>query len=362
VRWAPWLTALLLWPIAFPAAAQSGPAMVVAYDHGHAVITLDAGGAAVLLPVPPTAAAPRLVSTAAIDRLRDQSAPRLVAVADLDPCFPHPRLAPPVRPAPAPVQPATRPGDASVSLFAPTDAAGLQHWIAATGQTLTPDSAAFLAAQRRSGAGFLALRPTPARGWAVQIAYDAPQVPLPVMVRDPGTPSPDLIILTLTRTGGLAPAARLDRVPSGMDLPEYVGSQFPAVYDAILRHHLAQPGGPAILAEFAAPADPSAALPLLGVAWPGLANLTRLHTQFPPPTRVLRPSPALAAFQTSYTTHIAWKGQYTLACAAGFDYRHALTARWQAENATLSALTGWRPADIRAAMVAHWQSTREPSD
>jgi hypothetical protein len=67
--------------------------------------------------------------------------------------------------------------------------------------------------------------------------------------------------------------------------------------------------------------------------------------------------------RVQYLTRIGWKGQYTLACSAGFDYRHALTARWQAENATLAALTGWQPDAIRHAMVAQWQRTREhPSD
>ena len=67
------------------------------------------------------------------------------------------------------------------------------------------------------------------------------------------------------------------------------------------------------------------------------------------------------AARTVFQTQIAWKGQYTLACSAGFAYRHAVTARWQREAATLANLTGWQPADIRRAMVADWQEHKEPA-
>ena len=64
-------------------------------------------------------------------------------------------------------------------------------------------------------------------------------------------------------------------------------------------------------------------------------------------------------FRPVFTLRVGWKGQDTIACTAGYDYRVALAHRWLDESGRLARLTGWDPAAIRAAMVAQWNRARE---
>jgi hypothetical protein len=318
--------------------ARNGPHVVLAI----AVALPRTGTAsAVLIPLPGPMTQPRLgaFDPAALDALLAETAPRVIPSADLDPCFQHAPAAP-VAPMLANDAVTGQVGRPDFVLFTHADR-DLVDWLGKRGLPSTG-----LAALQHNAAPVLALGVAPMSGpvavASVQLRYDAPQVTMPALPA-----GADVTLLALTQGGRMEPIGLKNRrVPAGVDMPEFALDQFAHVYAAVLRHQ-----AEGALLEFAGPA-----------AAAGGKFVTRLQLRSPPDL-TLGETSDVAPYRVEYRARIGWKGQYTLACSAGFDYRHAITARWQAENATLAALTGWRPEEIRKAMVDHWQRTREkPAD
>ncbi len=161
-------------------------------------------------------------------------------------------------------------------------------------------------------------------------------------------------------------------------VPDYVQDRFAAFYDATFGKQVAKSGASAVFVEYAWPmapgvalCDPCSSIPLrpeetseLG-AGPQAAPLflTRLHVRYDnahfPEDLQFQETPDREQFQARYVMRVAVKTRSVITCSAGRRYRDVLAKRWRQENANLATLTGWNPDDIRAAMVEHWNRTRE---
>ena len=92
---------------------------------------------------------------------------------------------------------------------------------------------------------------------------------------------------------------------------------------------------------------------------PDRSFITRLHVRYDrehfPEDLQFQETPDTEQYQARYVMHVAVKTSNVTSCRAGREYIDSLRDRWRHENASLAELTGWAPADIRTAMVAHWE-------
>jgi hypothetical protein len=353
------LAALLV--AAVPAAGQTLPGraiVVVASDNTGQTLTLaltaDAPGPyAVLLAVPAATRndPPRVIDAAPLRWLLGQTAPQLLGTSDADPCFAHPKA-----PTPTPIEPAdplagplTRPDTEVFSAPGPA----LTAWLAAHKASMSASAIATLA---RDGSAILAIGAPAGTGVAhLQPLQWHEKRPLGRLSALPQ--GADAMVIILAPQGRVLASPIASRpLPASVELPEFVRGQFAHFLDALTAHQTEN--SLAALVTFAGPA----AAPALGAPQASFATRLRLRTDLGGdwPALSLHTTADTLPLRATYTSRIAWKGKYTLACAAGFTYRHVLTARWQEETATLANLTGWRDSDIRKALVSQWQATREP--
>jgi hypothetical protein len=192
----------------------------------------------------------------------------------------------------------------------------------------------------------------------------------------------DLIVYALTRNGRVESSNyQTARVPTGMNIPEYVQGQFGKFYQAAFERAHAAHDRRAILTEYAwnmASCDPCSAEPLsqdelraLGVFWlddaartlparqfrgrpvgQASAVLTRLHVRYDqdhfPEDLMFQETGDQQTFQARYVLNHPWKGEAS--CEQGRRYLAALRDRRREEARTLGQLTGWEPAEIQLQM------------
>ena len=212
------------------------------------------------------------------------------------------------------------------------------------------------------------------------MAFESPRFGLPIRLGTVNAAGKqDLYVYALTRTGRVETANyRTVRLPSNVEIPEFVAEDFDDFYRAMFARALDQENGRAVFLEYAwdmAWCDPCAADPLsrkelreLGVFWlPDSGGrraspaqdvfVTRLHLRydqatFPADLR-FQETGDRGNFQGRYVVRRAWEG--ALDCAAGAEYSAVLSDRHDAEARQLAALTGWSLADIRERMPAQAQ-------
>jgi hypothetical protein len=224
--------------------------------------------------------------------------------------------------------------------------------------------------------GFTYLRP-------LQVAYESPKFMLPIRL---GTVNADgaqeLFVFTLTKKGRVETTNyRTVRLPSNLEIPAYVKSEFPKFYRAVFDAQVARERMSAVFLEYAwdmAWCDPCAADPLsneqlrkLGVTWlpdagpsptarrpPQFAGgsdvfVTRLHVRYDgrtfPEDLVFQETGDRTNFQGRYILRHAWSGKST--CKAASDYVNGLPGRREKEAQNLANLTGWDIAQIRRDMA-----------
>jgi len=214
--------------------------------------------------------------------------------------------------------------------------------------------------------GFTYLRP-------LQVAYESPKFMLPIRLGMVNADGPqELYVYALTRKGRVETTNyRTVRLPSGMDLPLFVKTEFGPFYKAMFTQAVKQEKMHAVFLEYAWDmgwCDPCAADPLsvdelrqLGVFW--LADgggvrqrggardvfLTRLHVRYDathfPEDLVFQETADRTNFQGRYVLRHPWTG--TESCEAASRYRTELARRQEEEIRALSQLTGWPIAEIR---------------
>ncbi len=342
-------------------------------------------------------------------KLEAYSAPRLVEYHDPDPCEliqPMAGLAMRSMGAaaamPAPMQEAKSlgvtieaqytVGEYNIVILSATQSAGLETWLIQSGykipfgaqRALEPyirqDMKFFVAKvnlgeHQRSGLTYL--RP-------LQFAFESPKFMLPIRLGMINAQGPqDLIVYMLTRDGRVETTNyRTVKLPTGMDIPEYVRDDFPGFYKAMFDEQVKRNDMRAVFTEYVwnmGWCDPCAGPPLtadelrqLGVFWldgdapswnsrlrrPGPmfgaggsmpVMLTRLHVRYSadtfPEDLVFQETQDQENFQARYVMREEWAGSPD-ACSAAKSYFDELRHRHALEAQSLADLTGWNLDEV----------------
>ena len=390
--------------------------VVLVHQDGHTIVTMasdvhgDPKQFALVVPVPTVIHREqvRIVKPETVEHLADYTKPRLVQYFDDDPCAAIDRRMYSAVPAPVSaampmmlrkndsvrVEAAFSVEEYDIKVLAAADSDGLIIWLNRNGYRM-PDAAGtvigsylrqhmhFFVAKvnldrmKNNDTGFL--RP-------IRVAYDTPKFMLPIRLGTVNASGPqDMIVLALTQTGRVdVTNYRTVRMPSGVNIPEYVGEKFGAFYDTVFERQMKDADSSAVFLEYAWPiagntglCDPCSTIPMsedeLGeIGMTARANdrygvasgfVTRLHVRYDaahfPEDLQFQETPDTENFQSRFVIQVASKLRSMDSCSAGRAYRKTLHERWKAENATLARLTGWDPDAIHRDMVAHWDRTRQ---
>ncbi|HVA84231.1 MAG TPA: DUF2330 domain-containing protein [Candidatus Binataceae bacterium] len=352
-------------------------------------------------------------------RIDSYSAPRLVEYYDPSPCpLPMPEMQMGMRaeaPASAFSSTAARKdaqalgvtveaqytvGEYDIVILSATQSDGLQTWLGQTGYHIPAGLGAALAPYIRQGMKFFVarvnLKEHQRTGLSylrpIQFAFESPKFMLPIRLGMINANGPqDLIVYVLSREGRVETTDyRTVKMPSGMDVPEFVQDQFGKFYQAMFDQQVKRDEMRTVFTEYVwnmGWCDPCAAPPLsreelgaLGVFWlddnsqtgpqggpqPGMPMmnrpifpmpaagptqviLTRLHVRYSaatfPEDLTFQETQDQENFQARYVIRHPWTGSPD-ACSAAPGYFAELRHRHETDAATLADLTGWDLAGV----------------
>ena len=218
----------------------------------------------------------------------------------------------------------------------------------------------------------------------LQFAFESPKFMLPIRLGMINAQGPqDLVVYMLTQNGRVETTNyRTVKLPTGVDIPEYVRNEFQDFYKAMFDEQVKRNDMRAVFTEYVwnmGWCDPCAGPPLtrdelrsLGVFWlddqpggspmyrPGFMQyqqpmggpvpvmLTRLHVRYDadtfPEDLTFQETQDQENYQARYVMHRAWAGSPN-ACEQAKTYFEELTRRKAREAATLADLTGWNLQD-----------------
>ncbi|HYL57316.1 MAG TPA: DUF2330 domain-containing protein, partial [Candidatus Acidoferrales bacterium] len=285
-------------------------------------------------------------------------------------------------------------GEYDIVILSAKESSGLETWLQQNGyripygarRALEPyirqDMKFFVAKvnlteHRRAGLTYL--RP-------LQFAFESPKFMLPIRLGMINAQGPqDLVVYMLTENGRVETTNyRTLKLPTGMDVPEYVTNQFGDFYKAMFNEQVKRSDMRAVFTEYVwnmGWCDPCAGPPLsreelksLGVFWldeqvggvpryrpggmmpypqpgggPLPVMLTRLHVRYSadtfPEDLVFQETADQENFQARYVMRHAWNGSPD-ACPAARSYFEEVNRRHAREATTLAELTGWSIDDV----------------
>ena len=281
-----------------------------------------------------------------------------------------------------------------IVILSATEGRALDRWLQANGYRIPDGAPAVLQSYIKQGMfffvakvdvqeqkrlGYNYLRP-------IQVAFESPKFMLPIRLGMVNANGPqEMFVFTLTRQGRVeAMNYRTVRVPTGIDVPEFVKSEFPDFYRLLFADQHAKANGSAVFLEYAwvvVPGTPScdpctapyltpAELRSLGAFWipagPGPAGdavLTRLHlrydTQHFPEDLQLLMTADRENWQARYVLHHPYHGPEE--CPQLAEYRKGVWERRRKEAENYCSLTGARFDGIRAKMGVD-EKWSEPSE
>jgi hypothetical protein len=365
---------------------------------------------AVVIPVPTFIERKQIgvVEMKTIDHLDAYTAPRLVEYRDADPCAPVVALARRLSdtvPASMPLAYAARykgvtveanydVGEYDVSILSAKESDGLTNWLTDNGYRIPVGAEAVLGSYIRQNMRFFVAKVNLDRMQLIgagylrplQVRYETAKFMLPLRLGTVNANGPqDLIIYALTKKAAWRrPTTAPVKLPSDIDVPLYVKSDFGIFYKAMFDRAVKRENMRAVFVEYAWDmgwCDPCAADPLsnkelveLGARWIGSdgdtpyrssgganAYVTRLHVRYDaqsfPEDLVFLETKDRTKFQGRYVLRHPWRG--TASCSAAATYRESLPARFQQEAKNLAGLTGWAQKDIEARMEATGQPLRK---
>jgi hypothetical protein len=288
-------------------------------------------------------------------------------------------------------------GEYDIVILSAKESSGLQTWLQQSGykiplgadRALEPyirsDMKFFVAKvnlTEHNRTGLTYLRP-------LQFAFDSPKFMLPIRLGMINSQGPqDLVVYMLTQNGRVETTNyRTVKLPTGMDIPEYVRTDFGGFYKAMFDEQVKRNDMRAVFTEYVwnmGWCDPCAGPPLsrdelrsLGVFWlddqsggpapmyrrPGggpmiypqpmtgatPVTLTRLHVRYSadtfPEDLIFQETQDQENFQARYVMHRPWDGSPS-ACEAAKNYFDDLNKRKAHEAETLADLTGWNLPDV----------------
>ena len=387
--------------------------VIIARDGNRNVLTMandyqgDVQDFALVVPVPVilTEEQVNVGEPKIIERLDAFSAPRLVEYFDSNPCDPPVMemmqdAVPASPPSAAMRQKASNEalgvtveeqfsvGEYDILILNAKESQGLTTWLTQNGYQLPQGANSVLGAYIKQNLkffvakvnlkkfdrqGFQQLRP-------LMMAFESPRFMLPIrlgMVNAEG--AQDLLVYLLTPNGAAEITNyRTVRIPSNVEIPEFVQGEFNDFYKALFDTSYTREGKKVAFLEYAwnmANCDPCAANPLspeeltqAGVFWldatpsdiapPGrrmprpTSNvfITRLHVRYPPdkfPEDLRFQTTANQdLFQGRYVLRRPYRGEMT--CRAADAYRQNTRQRQRQEAETLAKLTNWSLPEIES--------------
>lgn len=380
--------------------------VVLVRDEDRTVITMandyqgDAKEFAIVIPVPVVLQKDQIHvgNRAVIDHIDAYTSPRLVEYYDGDPCqqirrekmldaMPSAALSMSemakkrARSLGVSIEAEYTVGEYDILILSARQSGGLQTWLEENDYKLPRGAGAVLQSyirqdmkffvarvnlKEQSRLGYSYLRP-------LQMAFESKKFMLPLRL---GTlnakAAQDLFVFALTRKGRVETTNyRTVKLPTGMELPEFVQKEFTAFYKDMFRTQVEKENKRAVFLEYAWDmnwCDPCAADPLsrqelqqLGVFWLDTADknpagatarnvfVTRLHVRydaenFPDDLR-FQTTGNRSNYQGRYVLRHPWKGEAD--CEHAREYFRQLRVRLEHQAQTLANLTGWDIGEIR---------------
>ena len=381
--------------------------VVLVRDGNRTAITMandfdgDVEDFAVVIPVPTRIEREQINvgDRAIIEHLDAYTAPRLVEYHDPDPChvyrrmemaqdgvFPSASAELELRKSAAAsgvtIEASYTVGEYDILILSAAESSGLVDWLNANDYTLPrgakpvidsylkQDMRFFVAKvnlEQQSKLGYRYLRP-------LQVAYESNRFMLPIRLGTLNAKGKqELYVYALTRTGRVETTNyRTVKLPSNMDLPEFVEDEFAGFYRAMFDKQVDEHNERAVFLEYAwdmAWCDPCAADPLtptelrkLGVYWidngsdnfrgqPQAQNVfvTRLHVRYDaehfPEDLMFQETGDRQNYQGRYVIRHPWKGEARCDITS---YQVEVRERQEREAKQLANLTGWDLEDIRS--------------
>jgi hypothetical protein len=291
-------------------------------------------------------------------------------------------------------------GEYDIVILSATQSYGLETWLQQTGYHIPSGLASALAPYIRQGMKFFVarvnLKEHQRTGLSylrpIQFAFDSPKFMLPIRLGMINANGPqDLIVYVLSREGRVETTDyRTVKLPSGMDVPEFVQGEFGKFYQAMFDQQVKRDEMRTVFTEYVwnmGWCDPCAAPPLsrdelraLGVFWlddnssgepqtgmrmntpmlsppnfpipasgPAQVILTRLHVRYSaatfPEDLMFQQTQDQENFQARYVVRHPWTGS-PHACPAAPAYFAELKRRHENDAAKLADLTGWDLAGV----------------
>jgi len=397
--------------------------VVIARDGDRTVLTMasdfqgDPKEFAVVIPVPVALKKEQvhIADPGIVDRLHDYSVPRLVEYKDPNPCprgtmevVGDPKTV--IRMKDSSSRQITRGGCAlsmitivdqykvdeyNILILSAEEGRALDLWLRQNGYRIPEGAARVLESYIKQGMyffvakvdlneqkrlGFTFLRP-------IQVAYESPKFMLPIRLGMVNAQGPqEMFVFTLTRAGRVEPINyRNVRVPTGLDVPEFVKPEFPDFYRRLFTRQVEREGKEAVFLEYCwnvVPNQPSCdpctapylraeELRTLGAYWisptydqpPGVVVLTRLHLRYDkehfPEDLVFQETADRENWQARYVLHHPYSG--TDECPQLAAYHKTVWDRRKEEAKNYCDLTGAGVDETRTRMgvAENWSAPYE---
>ncbi len=379
--------------------------VIIARDGNRTVLTMsndyqgEVKDFAMVVPVPVilTEEQVHINDSKIIERLDGFSAPRLVEYFDEDPCQPQymledrmresfalPQAAPMQRKAAAElgvtIEEQFSVGEYDILILSAKESDGLETWLIQNDYIIPQGAKELLQPYIRQNlkffvakvnlkefdsSGFEKLRP-------ISIAYESPKFMLPIrlgMMNAQG--EQDLLVYLLSPKGQVQLTNyRTVKVPSNMEVPEFVQTEFKDFYQSMFQKSYEKENKQVAFLEYAwdmSTCDPCSAEPLnreelkqAGVFWLDSNNpnnrwggnnvfITRLHVRYTrdkfPEDLKFQSTGDRANFQGRYIVRHPYTGE--MSCSEADEYQRGVATRQEQEAQNLANLTGWDIEDIR---------------
>lgn len=263
-------------------------------------------------------------------------------------------------------------GEYDILVLSASESDGLEIWLRQNGYKLPKGASQLLQPyirqklkffvakvnlQEFSKTGFQSLRP-------LQIAYESKRFMLPIrlgMMNSQG--EQDLLVYLLSPKGQTELTNyRTVKIPSNMDVPEFVQKEFKDFYKSLFQRSYDRENKKVAFLEYAwdmANCDPCSAEPLsreelkqAGVFWAdsGRVFISRLHVRYSrdkfPEDLQFQETANQESFQGRYVLRRPYRGEMN--CSEAGSYRESVRRRQEEEAKTLANLTGWDINKIRS--------------
>ena len=397
-----WLMLLPLSPTAFALDVSSGipdaqqpvfntTRIVLAWDAGHAVLTIDLGtpgqadGHALLLPIPGEVETQKIEAgdLSALEHLDDATAPRLTEVLEI-PCA-LPPLAPTSRDTMFSHRAKNDTGAYEAMVIAPVRIEEIEKHLYGSRFNLSQSIRSIIASYIKQKMRFILVRKAdklsetrpPSAFQLLKISYDTKNFILPIRLNS-NQGLQDILLFTLTRHGRVEPANYITtKLKTDVKLPLFIRQDFSNFYQAMFDRANRGDTPRSVLLEYFGSGESclTCLAPSLNVS--DLRSLgatreipkggdsqnvyvTRLHARFDtthfPEDLILNETRDRESFVARYLLPTLSTAQ--IACPAGKDYQESLSNSAWHQAQELQKLTGWPASDIMIKMAETGQSLR----